>query len=81
MGGELPVRQYRAGMPGVLIIETCYRYEPKRRDENGLIADWLLALTDVKKTGGFGLCFLHLRNVKGFKWNWSSPTEVVLRYV
>src|SRR5690625_2679634 len=21
------------------------------------------------KTGGFGLCFLYLRNVKGFKWN------------
>jgi len=26
-------------------------------------------LTTAKKSWGFGLCFLHLRNVKGFKWN------------
>jgi len=51
------------------ISETCYRYQPKLSDENELIADWLLALTNAKKTWGFGLCFLHLRNVKGFKWN------------
>ncbi len=51
------------------ISETCYRYQPKLSDENELIADWLAALTNVKKTRGFGLCFLHLRNVKGFKWN------------
>lgn len=51
------------------ISETCYRYQPKLSDENELIADWLIALTTVKRTWGFGLCFLHLRNVKGFKWN------------
>ena len=34
-----------------------------------MIADWLVALTHAKKTWGFGLCFLHLRNVKGFKRN------------
>ena len=51
------------------ISEICYRYEPKLSDENELIADWLVALTNAKKTWGFGLCFLHLRNVKGFKWN------------
>ena len=51
------------------ISETCYRYQPKLSDENELIADWLVALTNAKKTWGFGLCFLHLRNVKGFKWN------------
>ena len=51
------------------ISETCYRYQPKLSDENELIADWLVTLTDTKKTWGFGLCFLHLRNVKGFKWN------------
>ena len=50
------------------ISETCYRYQPKLNDENELIADWLVALTNAKKTWGFGLCFLHLRNVKGFKW-------------
>lgn len=51
------------------ISETCYRYQPKLSDENELIADWLVALTNAKKTWGFGLCFLHLRNVKGFGWN------------
>jgi len=51
------------------ISETCYRYQPKLSDENELIADWLVSLTDRKKAWGFGLCFLHLRNVKGFGWN------------
>ena len=51
------------------ISETCYRYRPKLSDENERIADWLVALTTAKKTWGFGLCFLHLRNVKGFGWN------------
>lgn len=51
------------------ISETCYRYEAKLSDENELIADLLIALTTAKRTWGFGLCFLHLRNVKGFKWN------------
>jgi putative transposase len=49
--------------------ETCYRYEAKLRDENELIAELLIALTTAKRTWGFGLCFLHLRNVKGFGWN------------
>ena len=26
-------------------------------------------LTEDKKNWGFGLCFLYLRNIKGFKWN------------
>lgn len=51
------------------ISETCYRYQPKLSDENELIADWLVTLTKAKKAWGFGLCFLHLRNVKGFGWN------------
>ena len=51
------------------ISETCYRYKPKLSDENELIADWLLALTKAKRNWGFGLCYLHLRNVRGFKWN------------
>lgn len=51
------------------ISETCYRYQPKLSDENEVIADWLVTLADTKKTWGFGLCFLHLRNVKGFQWN------------
>lgn len=51
------------------VSETCFRYSPKRDDESEMIAELLLGLTNVHKTWGFGLCFLHLRNVKGHVWN------------
>ena len=51
------------------ISETCFRYQPKLSSENNLIADWLLRLTTTHKRWGFGLCFMHLRNEKGFPWN------------
>lgn len=51
------------------ISETCYRYQAKLSDENAEIADWLIRLTHNQRNWGFGLCFLYLRNVKGFKWN------------
>ena len=51
------------------VSETCYRYSPLLSDENEQIADLLVGLTDARKTWGFGLCFLHLRNVKGHLWN------------
>lgn len=51
------------------VSETCYRYSPRLDDENEQIADLLLGLTKVKKTWGFGLCFLYLRNVRGHCWN------------
>lgn len=51
------------------VSESCYRYAPKLNDENQQIADWLLKLTDNHRTWGFGLCYLYLRNVKGFGWN------------
>ena len=51
------------------VSETCYRYEAKRNHENEQIADWLLKLTDNHRIWGFGLCYLYLRNVKGFGWN------------
>jgi len=51
------------------ISETCYRHVPKRADENAEIADWLIRLTHNQRNWGFGLCFLFLRNVKGFVWN------------
>ena len=51
------------------ISESGYRYQPKSCGENSLIADWLLRLTTTHKRWGFGLCFLYLRNVKGFGWN------------
>ena len=63
------------------ISESCYRYECQLSDENAEIADWLEKLTiawqgienaregDNRRTWGFGLCFLYLRNVKGIGWN------------
>src|SRR5690554_5150126 len=51
------------------ISETCYRYQSKLDGENALVADWLLRLTQTHKRWGFGLCFLYLRNVKGYSWN------------
>lgn len=55
------------------ISETCYRYQPKLNDENAEIADWLIRLTHNWKDWGFGLCFLFLRNVKGYGWNGNPP--------
>ena len=51
------------------ISETCYRYQAKLSTENAEIADWLIRLTHNQKNWGFGLCFLFLRNVKGYGWN------------
>ena len=51
------------------LSETCYRYSPKLKSENEQIEDLLIGLTKAHKTWGFGLCFLHLRNVKGHLWN------------
>lgn len=34
-----------------------------------MIADWLLRLTTANKHWGFGLCFVYLRNIKGYSWN------------
>lgn len=51
------------------ISEGCYYYQPKLGCDNALIADWLVKLTSQWLTWGFGLCFLYLRNVRGFKWN------------
>ena len=51
------------------VSETCYRYEAKKNAENEKIADWLIRLTNNQRNWGFGLCYLYLRNVKGFGWN------------
>ena len=51
------------------ISETCYRYQAVNSGENATIADWLMRLTENQRNWGFGLCFLYLRNVKGFGWN------------
>ncbi len=51
------------------VSETCYRYVGKQNQKNELIANWLLRLTDNNRNWGFGLCYLYLRNVKGYLWN------------
>ena len=52
-----------------VVSESCYRYQPQLNEENEVIADWLLRITDNQRNWGFGLCFLYLRNVKGFRFN------------
>jgi len=51
------------------ISQTCYRYQAKLSSENIVIADRLIRLTHNQRNWGFGLCFLYLRNVKGYGWN------------
>lgn len=51
------------------ISQTCYRYQALLSDENTELADWLIRLTNNQRNWGFGLCYLYLRNVKGYRWN------------
>ena len=51
------------------ISQACYRYQAKQSAENVEIADHLVRLTHHQRNWGFGLCFLYLRNVKGYRWN------------
>src|SRR5690606_18871094 len=67
------VKQYacniRLACDAFSISEKCYRYQAKLSSTNQQIADWLLRLTHNQRNWGFGLCYLFLRNVKGFGWN------------
>lgn len=54
------------------VSETCYRYRAGGSAQNEIIVDWLVKLTHNLRNWGFGLCFLYLRNVKGFGWNHSK---------
>lgn len=51
------------------ISASTYYYKPKLSDENVMIANYLLRLTQTHKRWGFKLCYLYLRNVKGYKFN------------
>lgn len=51
------------------ISESCYHYHAKNNDINAKVTDWLLRLRQTHKRWCFGLCFLYLRNVKGYGWN------------
>lgn len=59
----------RLACSAFVISQTCYRYSPKLSEDNELIAEWLIRLTNNQRNWGFGLCFLYLRNVKGYKYN------------
>jgi putative transposase len=59
----------RVACAAFAVSQTCYRYERRLSSENDEIADWLIRLTTHQRNWGFGLCFLYLRNVKGFGWN------------
>ena len=51
------------------ISETCYRYEHQNTDDNALISEWLMKLTQEHRDWGFGLCFAYIRNVRGLRFN------------
>ena len=51
------------------LSQTWYRYQATLSSENSEIADWLIRLTTNQHNWGFGLCFLYLRNFKGYGWN------------
>ena len=51
------------------ISETCYRYQAKLSDDNALIAEQLIELTEENTDWGFGLCFSYLRHVENYAWN------------
>jgi len=59
----------RTACNAFVVSETCYRYQAKLSDENAEVADWLIRLTHNQRNWGFKLCFLYLRNVKGYGWN------------
>jgi hypothetical protein len=61
--GDATFYKWRAKFGGMEVSDA-----KKLKDENEEIADLLVGLTDARKTWGFGLCFLHLRNVKGHPW-------------
>lgn len=59
----------KAACQAFQVSQACYLYMARRNIEDDQIAHWLLCLTDNNCNWGFGLCFLFLRNVRGFLWN------------
>jgi putative transposase len=58
-----------SGLPDLQGQRKLLSLSARAGDENQEIADWLLRITASQRNWGFGLCFLYLRNVKGFGWN------------
>jgi len=68
--------QHAVTFKGVSIRQACqiftisecnYCYKLVLRSENLRISNWLNRITDSQKNWGFGLCYLYLRNVRGFR--------------
>lgn len=51
------------------ISKSCWRHEGQNTVTNELLGKQLSQLATVHPTWGFGLMFLHLRNVQGYKYN------------
>ena len=51
------------------ISETCYRYQAKLSNDNELIAEQLIELSEENSDWGFGLFFSYLRHVRHSSWN------------
>lgn len=73
---EMALKAVRSGSVSIAqacrtfdVSQTYYRYQARTSPENSAIADWLMRLTGAYRDWGFGVCFLHLRNVKGCGWN------------
>ena len=60
------------------ISQTCYRYRHTLSEDNQLIGQLLLEITNNHKNWGFSLCFLYLRNVKGYPWNHKRVYRIYL---
>ena len=65
-GKDVSIRQV---CEAFCVSQGCFRYAPKLSHDNARIAELLLGLTQSQRNWGFGLCFLYLRNVKGYGWN------------
>ena len=65
---EKQVSIERACMLAV-ISRSSYYYQSRLQPVNELIAEWLIKITQWQHNWGFDLCFLYLRNIKGFSWN------------
>ncbi len=59
-----PAGPFKSARPA--IATALNRYSPVLSDENEEIADWLKRLIAIKRSWGFGLCFLYLRNVQDY---------------
>ncbi len=65
----------------LVVSESCYRYQAKLSKENEAIADGLIRITGSQRNWEFNLCFLYLRNVKGFRFNYKRGGPDLLRVV